>query len=140
MNRLGNIVVVRARICRPFKEPRNRFPAWRACTTTLFVVPARQATWVGGIGLSESIPGLYKRLQIRAQGRYSARTQPFNSRLRRWYAQSKSIIIKTHSKTIVLQDYRFYLLVFFLSLLLFTVPRCKTIVLKDLRIFLLIFL
>jgi hypothetical protein len=35
---------VRARICRPFKEPRNRFPAWRAGTTTLFVVPARQAT------------------------------------------------------------------------------------------------
>jgi hypothetical protein len=34
----------RARICRPFKEPRNRFPAWRACTTTLLVVPARQAT------------------------------------------------------------------------------------------------
>ncbi len=32
----------------------------------------------------------------------------------RWYAQSESIIIKTHSKTIVLQDYRFYLLVFFL--------------------------
>ncbi len=48
-----------------------------------------------------------------------------------WYAQSESIIIKTHSKTIVLQDYRFYLLVFYLSLLLFTVPRCKTIVLKD---------
>jgi hypothetical protein len=58
----------------------------------------------------------------------------------RWYAQSESIIIKTHSKTIVLQDYRFYLLVFFLSLLLFTVPRCKTIVLKDSRIFLLVFL
>ncbi len=54
------------RSSRPFKEPRNRFPAWRACTTTLFVVPARQATWVGGIGLSESIPGLHKRLQIRA--------------------------------------------------------------------------
>ncbi len=34
----------RARICRPFKEPRNRFPAWREGTTTLFVVPARQAT------------------------------------------------------------------------------------------------
>ncbi len=34
----------RARICRPFKEPRNRTPAWRPCTTTLFVVPARQAT------------------------------------------------------------------------------------------------
>ncbi len=61
-------------------------------------------------------------------------------RVQRWYAQSESIIIKTHSKTI---DYRFYLLVFFLSLLLFTVPRCKTIVLKDSRIFqdfLLIFL
>ncbi len=43
--------------------------------------------------------------------------------LQRWYAQSESIIIKTHSKTIVLQDYRFYLFVFFLSLLLFTVPK-----------------
>ncbi len=31
----------------------------------------------------------------------------------RWYAQSESIIIKTHSKTIVLQDYSFYLLVSF---------------------------
>jgi hypothetical protein len=31
----------------------------------------------------------------------------------RWYAQSESIIIKTHSKTIVLPDYSFYLLVFF---------------------------
>ncbi len=35
-----------------------------------------------------------------------------NSHHLRWYAQSESIIIKTHSKTIVLQDYRFYLLVF----------------------------
>jgi hypothetical protein len=33
-----------ARICKTFKEPRNRFPAWRAGTTTLFDVPARQAT------------------------------------------------------------------------------------------------
>ncbi len=33
-----------ARICRPFKESKNRFPVWRASTTTLFVVPARQAT------------------------------------------------------------------------------------------------
>ncbi len=55
-------------------------------------------------------------------------------------AQSESIIIKTHSKTIVLQDDRFYLLVFFLFLLLFTVPRCKTMVLKDSRKFLLVFL
>ena len=40
-------------------EPRNRFPAWRIGTTTLFDVPAhhRQA----------GIPGLLKRLQIRAQ-------------------------------------------------------------------------
>ncbi len=56
----------------------------------------------------------------------------------RWYAQSESIIIKTPSKTKVLKDYSFYLLVFFLSLLLFTVPRCKTI--KHSRIFLLVLL
>ncbi len=31
----------RARICKPFKAARNRFPAWRACTTTLFVGPSR---------------------------------------------------------------------------------------------------
>ncbi len=28
-----------ARICRPFKKPRNRFPAWRPGTTILFDVP-----------------------------------------------------------------------------------------------------
>ncbi len=49
-------------ICKHFKEPRNQFPAWRAGTTTLDV-PAREAIhW-----LVESIPGLPKRLQIRAQ-------------------------------------------------------------------------
>jgi len=32
------------RIFRPFKEPRNRFPAWRVGTKTLLVLPARQAT------------------------------------------------------------------------------------------------
>jgi hypothetical protein len=31
-------------IYKPFKEPKNRFPARRAGTTTLFVVPARKAT------------------------------------------------------------------------------------------------
>jgi hypothetical protein len=46
-----------------FKETRNRFPAWGAGTTTLFYVPAHQA---GGIGSLESIPGLLKRLPIRA--------------------------------------------------------------------------
>jgi hypothetical protein len=51
---------------RPFKELRNRFPAWRTGTTTLYVVPPRQATKASGIDSSESMPGLYKRLQIRA--------------------------------------------------------------------------
>ncbi len=36
-----------ARICEPFKEPRNRFPAWRAGTTTIFDVPAGQAKQAG---------------------------------------------------------------------------------------------
>ncbi len=55
-----------ARICKPFKEHRNRFPAWRAGTTTLLVVPARHASNAGGMQSSESIPGLLKRLQRRA--------------------------------------------------------------------------
>jgi hypothetical protein len=41
-----------------FKEDRNRFTAWRACTTTLFDVPARQATQAGVIDSYESIPGV----------------------------------------------------------------------------------
>jgi hypothetical protein len=57
----------RARIFKPFKEPRNRFLAWRTGMTTLYVVPARQATQAGGTDSSESIPGLLKCLQIRAQ-------------------------------------------------------------------------
>jgi hypothetical protein len=56
----------RARSCKPFKEPRNRFPAWWASRTILFVVPACQATQAGGIDSSESIPGLPKGFQIRA--------------------------------------------------------------------------
>jgi hypothetical protein len=59
--------ILRARICIPLKEPRYRFPAWRAGTKSLFVVLARQATWASEIDSSESIPGLHKRLQIRAQ-------------------------------------------------------------------------
>jgi len=42
-NRVGmglSYLPARARICKPFKKPRNRFPAWRAGTTILFVVPA----------------------------------------------------------------------------------------------------
>jgi len=34
----------RARIYIPFKEPRNRFPAWRAGTKTPFFGPSLQAT------------------------------------------------------------------------------------------------
>jgi hypothetical protein len=42
-------------------------PAWRAGTTTLFVVPAlKQATWACEIVTLESIPVLLKRLKIRA--------------------------------------------------------------------------
>ncbi len=57
----------RARICQPFMVPRNRFLTWRAGTTTLFDVPARQAIQAGGIYSLSSIPGLLKSLQIRAQ-------------------------------------------------------------------------
>ncbi len=55
-----------AGICRPLMETRNRFPAWRADMTTLFFVPARQATQSCEIDSSESIPGLHKCSQIRA--------------------------------------------------------------------------
>ncbi len=51
----------RARICKPIREPRNRFPAWQAGTTFIFVVPACQATKACGIQSSESIPGLHNR-------------------------------------------------------------------------------
>ncbi len=58
--------LLRARICRSFKEPRNRFLAWRAGRQAYLThLPAR-LHW-----LAESIPGLLKRLQIRAQA-----TQP----------------------------------------------------------------
>ncbi len=57
----------RAHSCKPFKEPRNGFPAWRAVTAALFVVPARRATQAGGIESLESIPGLLKHLQIWTQ-------------------------------------------------------------------------
>ncbi len=56
---------LRARICKPFNEPRNRFQP--ASTATLFDVPTRKDTSAGGIESLESIPGLLKHLQIRAQ-------------------------------------------------------------------------
>ncbi len=63
------IIWRRARTCESFEEPKNRSPASRACTTTLFDVPGRQATWAREIDSLESVPGLLKRLQIRAQKR-----------------------------------------------------------------------
>jgi hypothetical protein len=39
-------IIIGACICKPFKEPRNRLPAWRAVTTTLFVVLARFCVFV----------------------------------------------------------------------------------------------
>jgi hypothetical protein len=50
------------------KEPRNWFPAWRA-NTNRDVAPAFQAENSGGIDYLQSIPGLPKRLHIRAQER-----------------------------------------------------------------------
>ncbi len=77
----------RAHICKPFKEPRSRFSAWRAVSDN----PICQATWaggsapwnrflaslnihkyglwpprpgVGGINSLESIPGLPKNFKI----------------------------------------------------------------------------
>jgi|LakMenEpi03Aug12_release.lakeMendotaPanAssembly.Ray.scaffolds.fasta_scaffold4209272_1 hypothetical protein len=35
------ILIHQRRICKPFNEPRNRFPATRAGVTTLFDVPAQ---------------------------------------------------------------------------------------------------
>jgi hypothetical protein len=58
--------LIRARIYKPFKEPRNRFPALRPRTKTLFEVPSCKATQAGGIDSLESIPGLHKRFQFRA--------------------------------------------------------------------------
>jgi hypothetical protein len=52
-----------ARICKPFKEPRNLFPAGRAGMTTLFDVPARagifKRVWGPGIDSKEWIPPAY---------------------------------------------------------------------------------
>jgi hypothetical protein len=84
--RFQGIATDRARITKPFKEPKFRFPTWRnrflssesipgllkrlqiwAQSWNRVIVPARQATQAGGIHSLESIPGLLKRLQIRAQ-------------------------------------------------------------------------
>jgi hypothetical protein len=48
-------------------SPGIDFQPGRASIATLFDVPARKDTSAGGIDSLESIPGLLKRLQIRAQ-------------------------------------------------------------------------
>jgi len=53
-------------IFKSFKEPRNRYPSL-AGPVPLFAVPARQATY---------IPGLLKRLAIRAQDAAGPRFEP----------------------------------------------------------------
>jgi hypothetical protein len=59
----------RARICKPFKQPRNRSRTWRAGMTRQAYFTYRPARLhrLAGIDFLESIPGLFKRLQIRAQ-------------------------------------------------------------------------
>ncbi len=49
-----------------FKELRNQFLAWRAGTKTLIDVPARKATYSGGIASKKLITELLECLQIRA--------------------------------------------------------------------------
>jgi hypothetical protein len=51
-----------ARICKPFKEPKNRFPAWHAGTTSFMTYRHARLH-----RLAEAIPGLLERLQIRVQ-------------------------------------------------------------------------
>ncbi len=69
-----------ARICKPYMEPRNQFPARRAGTTNPFDVPACQATQAGGLVRQNMVVvpsrqagnrflGSLKGLQIRACSR-----------------------------------------------------------------------
>jgi hypothetical protein len=66
---------VRARICKRLRSPDidskvsilPALVAWRASTTTQLDVPVHPATYAGGIDSLESIPGLLKHLEIRAQ-------------------------------------------------------------------------
>ncbi len=52
----------RARICKPFKEPRNRFPAsWNRFLGFLNVYKFGMASKAGGIDSLELIPGPFKR-------------------------------------------------------------------------------
>jgi hypothetical protein len=48
------------------------YEAWRDGMTTLFAVPARQATEAGGMDSLESIPGLLKSLQFKLRNGVAA--------------------------------------------------------------------
>ncbi len=72
-----NCTVCWARICKPFKEPRNWFPAWRACATTPFCRTGPPGyigwrNWFLGIDSYR----LLQRLQIRALGMKILYTPP----------------------------------------------------------------
>jgi hypothetical protein len=56
---------IRARICKPFNETRNRFPAWWADTTTLFVIKQKQAIrTVCNANYRDHTAPLFKKLKI----------------------------------------------------------------------------
>ncbi len=73
--------VVRVRICRRLRslgiDSKESIPpayvARRTGTITIFVLPLRQATYAGESYSLESIPGLLKRLRIRALMTYVGR-------------------------------------------------------------------
>ncbi len=58
--------ITRARICKPFKEPRNRFPASGPVRQPYLTYRPSRLHRLRGIDSLEPIPGLLKRLQIRA--------------------------------------------------------------------------
>ncbi len=55
-----------ARICKPFKEPKNRFPAGGPVRQLYLTQQPAKLHRLGGIDSLEPITGLIKRLQIRA--------------------------------------------------------------------------
>ncbi len=73
-NQVGIGLSYRACVCKHFKEPRNRFSAWRAGTKSRaarlhrmgFINVYKYGLWpqAGGIDSLESIPGIIKCLKI----------------------------------------------------------------------------
>jgi hypothetical protein len=66
--------VSRARICKSFQEPRNQFRAWRAGTTSLFVVPEPVFVEVyGHLGIDSEIRFHMKNWFWRGHGTWAPR-------------------------------------------------------------------